>query len=113
MPKNAPAPSIDFPLTVWKVVNMERHLDELGTVFAIHYTVTHFRDGEQVNAYSSIRLDPPQEGSGIPYANLDQDTVIGWAKSHLGDEKAEKIVQSLDVQISEKLAPSKAAGVPW
>jgi hypothetical protein len=39
--------------------------------------------------------------------------VIGWVKSHFGDEKVEEIVQALDSQISEKLAPTKSAGVPW
>jgi hypothetical protein len=47
MPDTNPAPGIDFPFTVWKVANMERKLnDAIGTVFTVHYTVTHFRDGE-------------------------------------------------------------------
>jgi len=113
MPDNNPAPGIDFPFTVWKVANMERNLDAIGTVFTVHYTVTHFRDGEQAGAYGSIGLEAPAEGTGIPYAQLDEDTVVGWVKSHFGDEKVEEIVQALDAQISEKLAPSKSSGVPW
>ena len=38
MPDAAPAPGIDFPFTVWKVSNMERKLDDIGTVYTVHYT---------------------------------------------------------------------------
>jgi hypothetical protein len=109
-----PAPGVTPPFTTWGIANMERKLnDDIGTVFTVHYTVTHFRDGEQAGAYGSIGLEAPEPGTGIPYAQLDEDTVIGWVKSHFGDEKVEEIVQALDAQISEKLAPSTSAGVPW
>jgi hypothetical protein len=92
---------------------MERNLDAIGTVFTVHYTVTHFRDGEQAGAHGSIGLEAPESGTGIPYAELTEDTVISWVKSYFGDEKVEEIVQALDAQIEEKLAPTKSAGVPW
>ena len=113
MPDTNPAPGIDFPFTVWKVANMERNLDDIGTVFTVHYTVTHFRDGEQAGAYGSIGLEAPESGTGIPYAELTEEIVIGWLKSHFGDEKIASISAALDAQISEKLAPTKSAGVPW
>ena len=113
MPDNTPAPGIDFPFTVWKVSNMERKLDAIGTVFTVHYTVTHFRDGEQAGAYGSIGLEAPESGTGIPYAELTEETVVGWVKAHFGNEKIAEIEAALDAQISEKLAPSKSSGVPW
>jgi hypothetical protein len=113
MPDTNPAPGIDFPFTVWKVANMERNLDHLGTVFTVHYTVTHFRDGEQAGAYGSIGLEAPAEGTGIPYPELTEDIVIDWVKAHFGDEKIAEIEAALDAQIEEKLAPSKSSGVPW
>jgi hypothetical protein len=113
MPDTNPAPGIDFPFTVWKVANMERNLDDIGTVFTVHYTVTHFRDGEQAGAYGSIGLEAPESGTGIPYAELTEEIVIGWVKTKFGDEKIAEIEAALDAQISEKLAPTKSAGVPW
>jgi hypothetical protein len=113
MPDTNPAPGIDFPFTVWKVANMERNLDDIGTVFTVHYTVTHFRDGEQAGAYGSIGLEAPESGTGIPYAELTEEIVIGWVKTKFGDEKIAEIEAALDAQISEKLTPTKSAGVPW
>jgi hypothetical protein len=113
MPDTNPAPGIDFPFTVWKVANMERNLDDIETVFTVHYTVTHFRDGEQAGAYGSIGLEAPESGTGIPYAELTEEIVIGWVKTKFGDEKIASIEAALDAQISEKLAPTKSAGVPW
>jgi hypothetical protein len=50
----------------------------------------------------------------IPYADLTEDTVIGWIKEALGgDEKVSEIEAALQAQIDEQRAPSKAAGVPW
>lgn len=107
-----PAPGIDFPFTVWKIANMERKLDDLGTVYTVHYTVTHFKDGEQAGAYGSIGLEAP-EHDGVPYAQLTEETVIGWVTSHFGDEKVAEIIAALDQQITEKLAPTHSAGLPW
>ena len=112
MTETTPTPGIDFPFTVWKVANMERKLDELGTVYTVHYTVTRFRDGEQAGAYGSLGFEAPEEG-GIPYAQLTEEIVIGWVKDQLGEEKVTEIDTALDEQISEKLAPTKSVGVPW
>jgi ATP-dependent DNA ligase len=106
-------PGIDFPFTVWKVANMERKLDELGTVYVVHYTVTHFRDGEQAGAYGSIGLEAPEPDTGTPYPQLTEEVVVGWVTSHFGDEKVAEIIAALDDQITEKLAPTHSAGVPW
>jgi len=39
---------------------------------------------------------------------------VGWVKEKLGgDEKVAEIQASLDAVIAEKVAPTKAAGVPW
>ena len=62
-------PGIDFPFTVFKIANMERKLDEIGTVYTVHYTVTRFRDGEQAGAYGSLGFEAP-EADAIPYPQL-------------------------------------------
>ena len=113
MTDTTPTPGIDFPFTVWKVANMERNLDEIGTVYTVHYTVTHFRDGEQAGAYGSIGLEAPDPEAAIPYPQLTEEVVVGWVTSNFGEEKVNEIIAALDSQISEKLTPTKSAGVPW
>jgi hypothetical protein len=106
------APGIDFPFTVFKIANMERKLDDIGTVFTVHYTVTRFHDGEQAGAYGSLGFEAP-EADGIPYPQLTEEVVVGWVKDQLGEEKVTEIEVALDAQIAEKLAPTVSAGVPW
>jgi len=113
MPDTAPAPGIDFPFTVWDIATMERKLDDLGTVYTVHYTVTRFKDGEQAGAYGSLSFEAPEPGTGTPYTQLTKDEVIGWITTQFGDEKVAEIEQQLDNQIAEKLAPTTAKGMPW
>jgi hypothetical protein len=105
-------PGIDFPFTVFKITNMERKLDDIGTVYTVHYTVTRFRDSEQAGAYGSLGFEAP-EADAIPYPQLTEAIVIDWVKNKLGDEKVTEIDAALDAQIAEKLTPTTSTGVPW
>ena len=107
------AAGIDFPFTVWGIANMERKLDDLGTVYTVHYTVTRFKDGEQAGAYGSLGFEAPEAGTGTPYAELTKDEVVSWVTTQFGDEKVAEIEAALDAQIAEKLAPTHSSGVPW
>lgn len=107
----APVPGIDFPLTVWAIVNMERHISD-GIVYTLHYTVTHFEEGEQASAYGSIGVEAP-ESDFIPYPDLTKEIVIGWVKDHFGEEKVAEIEAALANQVQQKLHPTSANGTPW
>ena len=107
-----PTPGIDFPFTVWKVANMERELSD-GVVFTVHYTVTPVKDGERAEAYGSLGFEAPEPENLIPYADLTEEIVIGWCTAQFGEEKVAEIEAALDAQIEEKLAPTKASGMPW
>lgn len=106
-------PGIDFPFTLWKVTNMDRKLDAVGTVYNVHYTVTRFRDGEQAGAYGTLGFEAPEPDAAIPYSQLTEEIVTGWVQAKFGDEKCAEIVAQLDAQISEKLNPTHTQGVPW
>lgn len=105
-------PGIDFPFTIWDIANMERNVND-GVVFTVHYTITHFEEGEQVGAYGSLGLEAPDHSAMIPYPNLDKDTVVVWVKGALGADKVAEIEAALSQQAQEKLHPTKASGVPW
>jgi hypothetical protein len=107
----APVPGIDFPFTVWNIVNMERHISD-GIVYTVHYTVTHFEEGEQASAYGSIGLEAPESGF-IPYPDLTKEIVIGWVKNYFGEQKVVEIEATLADQVQQKLHPTSANGTPW
>jgi hypothetical protein len=108
-----PTPGTDFPFTVWGVANMERKLDDIGTVYTVHWTVTRYKDGEQAGAYGSLGFAAPDPDTAIPYDQLTKDEVIGWITSKFGDEKIASMEAALDAQIDERLAPTHSSGVPW
>ena len=103
----------------WKVANLERNLPE-NKVYTVHYTVNALYDQVDPNsesggfysagAYGSVGLEGDVT---IPFENLTEEIVIGWVKDQFGKEKVAEIEAALQAQINERVAPSKAAGVPW
>jgi hypothetical protein len=95
----------------WGVANLERETAD-GFVFVCHYTISANDGTYSSSAYGSVGFQRPD--NLIPYADLTEDTVIGWVKEALGgDEKVAEIEAALQAQINEQRSPSKAAGVPW
>jgi hypothetical protein len=95
----------------WAIANLERETED-GFVFTAHYTINANDGTYSSGAYGSIGFQRPD--NLIPYADLTEDTVIGWVKEALGgDEKVAEIEAALQAQINEQRSPSKAAGVPW
>jgi hypothetical protein len=95
----------------WGVANLERETVD-GFVFVCHYTISANDGTYSSSAYGSVGFQRPD--NLIPYADLTEDTVIGWVKEALGgDEKVAEIEAALQAQINEQRSPSKAAGVPW
>ena len=104
----------------WKVANLERNVED-GKVFTVHYTVNAVSDQVDPNsesggfysagAYGSVGLDGEVS---VAFESLTEEVVVGWVKEKLGgDEEVAEIQAALDAQIAEKIAPSKAVGVPW
>lgn len=103
----AAAPS---PTATWHIANLERETAD-GFVFTAHYTID-VEDGTyRSGAYGSVGFERPE--NLIPFADLTEETVIGWVKDALGSEKVFEIGQALLAQLEEQRHPSKAAGVPW
>lgn len=96
----------------YNIANMERTLAD-GIVYTVHYTVDAFDGTYRAGAYGSIGLEPPEEDSLIPFADLTSDTVVGWTKDKLGEEQCANIEAALQAQINEQKTPSTGTGVPW
>ena len=97
------------PAPVWHIANMERET-ATGKVTTVHYTVDLTDGTYSAGAYGSIGL----EGEiAVPFKDLTEDTVVGWVKSSLGDEKVQEIDKALEAQIENQRAPKTASGMPW
>jgi len=49
----------------------------------------------------------------VPFADLTEDTVVGWIKGKLGADAVANLEAQLQAQLDEQTAPTKATGVPW
>ena len=95
----------------WAVTNLDRETSD-GYVFTAHYTVNAEDGTYSAGAYGSIGFERPDSLS--PFADLNEEVVVGWVKEAIGgDEKVTEIQAALQAQLDEKHAPTKAAGVPW
>ena len=48
-----------------------------------------------------------------PYADLTEETVVGWVKAALGEEKVAGVAAALDAQLAEQATPTVGSGTPW
>jgi len=95
----------------WKVANLDRTLAD-GRVNTVHYTVDARSDDEvySAGAYGSLGL----EGDVVtPYADLTEETVVGWVKAALGEEKVAEVAAALEAQLTEQATPTVGSGKPW
>jgi hypothetical protein len=96
----------------WAIAQLERHTAD-GVVYTAHWTLNANDGTDTASAYGSVGLEPPEEESMIPYADLTPEVVIGWVKDRIGEEQVESMESALQAQIDEQRAPSRASGVPW
>ena len=97
----------------WGIAQLERHTAD-GVVYSCHYTINANDGTYSAGAYGSVGLEQPDPDNTIPFADLTKDLVIGWVQEKLGgDEKVAEIETTLQAQINEQHAPTKAQGLPW
>jgi hypothetical protein len=95
----------------WNIAQLERETAD-GYVFTVHYTVEAYDEPYRSSAYGSLGLQRP-EGSMIPFADLTKEVVVDWVKAAFGAEKVAEIEATLQSQLDEQRAPTKAQGLPW
>ena len=93
----------------WKIANLERET-ATGRVTTVHYVVDLSDGTYNAGAYGSIGVDGELP---IPFKNLTEDTVVGWVKASLGDEKVQEVAKALEAQLENQRAPKVASGLPW
>ena len=96
--------------TTWNIANLDRETAD-GYVFTAHYTVNATDETYSSGAYGSIGFERPE--TLVPFADLTEETVVGWVKDQLTAEKVAEVEAALQAQLDEQAAPTKAAGTPW
>ena len=96
----------------WNIAQLERTLAD-GVVYTLHYTVEAFDGTYRASAYGSIGLEPPEEDTLIPFADLTKEIVVGWLLAKLGEEQTQAISDALQAQLDEQASPTKGTGLPW
>jgi hypothetical protein len=93
---------------VWTISNLDHQTSD-GFVTTAHWQATAV-DGE----HSASIVNTCSWSDGTPtvdYADLTQETVLGWIWSHGVDKDATEA--ALAAQIEMKKKPVQATGVPW
>jgi len=94
----------------YKIANLNRETAD-GYVFGGGYTVKANDGTYESGAYGNIEFERPD--TLVPFADLTEDTVVGWIKDKIGADKVANIEATLQAQLDEQKAPTKASGVPW
>ena len=69
--------------------------------------------GKKAGDVKTEAKDPWKDNAFVAYDNLDEDTVIGWVKAKLGDDKVKSIEDSIADIIDAKENPTTGKGKPW
>ena len=92
----------------WNISQLDRQTSD-GFVTTAHWTATATDGDYSASVYSTCSWS---EGTAtIPYADLTQETVLGWIWANGVDK--ESVEASLEAQIELKKNPVTAVGVPW
>ena len=70
-------------------------------------------EGKKVGDVKTEAKDPWKDNAFVFYDKLDEDTVVGWVKAKLGDDKVKSIEDAIASQIDAQENPTTGKGKPW
>ena len=78
-----------------------------------------YKDGDDIpedKKVGDVKIeakDPWKDNAFVEYDKLDEDTVIGWVKSKLGEEQVKSIEDGIASQIDSQENPTRGKCKPW
>ena len=103
----------------WNISTLDRQLvdgERTDVVTVIHWNVTDSEvDGDNTysgRCYGTVGLAAPGD-SFTPYADITEDTAVGWCKAALGDDEVASLEANVANQIDQQKNPTTGEGVPW
>jgi len=95
-------------MITWNISQLDRQTSD-GFVTTAHWQATATDGDYSASVYSTCSWS---DGTAtIPYADLTQETVLGWIWANGVDK--DTVEASLNAQIELKKNPVTATGVPW
>jgi hypothetical protein len=95
-------------MITWNISQLDRQTSD-GFVTVAHWQANATDGDYSASVYSTCGWS---EGTAtIPYADLTQETVLGWIWANGVDKAATEA--ALNAQIAEQKAPKIARGLPW
>ena len=95
-------------MTNWTITTLDREVSN-GFVTTAHWTATATDGDYTASIYSTCSW---AEGTPtIPYADLTQETVLGWVWANGVDKSATETALAAQIELQKN--PVQAQGVPW
>jgi len=70
-------------------------------------------EGKKIGDVKIEAKDPWKDNAFVAYDKLDEDTVVGWVKTKLGDDGVKGIEDGIANEIDVKENPTQGKGKPW
>jgi hypothetical protein len=99
----------------WLIASMDYNVSQDGhtnVITVIHWTVSKTSGEHTASSYGTVALEPPGE-TFVEWADITEETAVGWVQTALGAEQITAIEASIDAQIAEQATPTKGSSVPW
>ena len=99
----------------WTVSAMDYAVSQDGhtnVVNTVHWSCSKTVGENYGSSYGTVGLEAPSE-SFVEWADVTEDTAVGWAKAALGDDQVAAVEAAIDGQIAELATPTSGTGVSW
>ena len=99
----------------WTVSTMDYDVSSGGktnVVTQVHWRCTKTDGDHTGSSYGSVGLGAVGD-SFVEWADITEETAIGWAKDAIGTDEVTAIEAAIDAQITESKTPTTGSGVSW
>jgi hypothetical protein len=90
-------------------VSQDGHTNVVNTV---HWRCSKTDGDNSGSSYGTVGLEAPS-GTFVEWADITEETAVGWAKAAMGDDEVAFIEAAIDAQIAEQANPTSGTGVSW
>ncbi len=99
----------------WTVSAMDYTVSQDGhtnVVNTVHWRCSKEDGDHSGSSYGTVGLEAPS-GSFVEWADITEETAVGWAKAVMGDDEVAAVEAAIDAQIAELATPTSGTGVSW